>query len=65
VLLSTSFSSHLLLNVIKQIANVIGNKIKKKILIFLILPAPLGPEDYSVPNRYEYKKHKNNNVSGG
>jgi uncharacterized membrane protein YphA (DoxX/SURF4 family) len=32
--------------------------------IYLILPAALGPGAYSVSNRNEYQKHKNNNVSG-
>jgi hypothetical protein len=31
-------------------------------LIYLILPAALGPGDYSASNRNEYRKHKNNNV---
>jgi hypothetical protein len=31
--------------------------------IQLILPAALGLEVYSVSNRNEYQKHKNNNVS--
>jgi hypothetical protein len=35
-----------------------------KISIYLILPAALGPGVYSSSNRYEYQKHKNNNVSG-
>jgi hypothetical protein len=33
-------------------------------LIYLILPAALGPVVYSSSNRNEYQKHKNNNVSG-
>jgi hypothetical protein len=33
-------------------------------LIYLILPAALGPRVYSASNRNEYQKHKNNNVSG-
>jgi hypothetical protein len=33
-------------------------------LIYLILPAALGPGVYSASNRGEYQKHKNNNVSG-
>jgi hypothetical protein len=33
--------------------------------ICLILPAALGLGVYSVSNRNEYQKHKNNNVSGG
>jgi hypothetical protein len=33
-------------------------------LIYLILPAALGPGVYSASNRNEYQKHKNNNVSG-
>jgi hypothetical protein len=33
-------------------------------LIYLILPATLGPGVYSASNRNEYQKHKNNNVSG-
>jgi hypothetical protein len=32
--------------------------------ICLILPDALGPGFYSVSNRNEYQKHKNNNVSG-
>jgi hypothetical protein len=32
-------------------------------LIYLILPAALGPRVYSAPNRIEYRKQKNN-VSG-
>jgi hypothetical protein len=32
-------------------------------LIYLILPAALGPGVYSASNRNEYQKHKNNNVS--
>jgi hypothetical protein len=31
---------------------------------YLILPDALGPGVYSTPNRNEYQKHKNNNVSG-
>jgi hypothetical protein len=33
-------------------------------LIYLILPAALGPGVYSASNRNEYQKHKNNKVSG-
>jgi hypothetical protein len=33
-------------------------------LIYLILPAALGPEVYSASNRNEYQKHKKNNFSG-
>jgi hypothetical protein len=33
-------------------------------VIYLILPAALGPRVYSAPNRNEYQKRKNNNVSG-
>jgi hypothetical protein len=33
-------------------------------LIYLILPAALGPGVYSASNRNEYQKLKNNNVSG-
>jgi hypothetical protein len=33
-------------------------------LNYLILPAALGPGVYSISNRNEYQKHKNNNVSG-
>jgi hypothetical protein len=33
-------------------------------LIYLILPAALGPGVYSTSNRNEYQKHKNNNISG-
>jgi hypothetical protein len=32
--------------------------------IYLIPPAALGPGVYSASNRNEYRKHKNNNVSG-
>jgi hypothetical protein len=32
--------------------------------IYLILPAALDSGVYSSSNRYEYQKHKNNNVSG-
>jgi hypothetical protein len=32
--------------------------------IYLILPASLSPRVYSAPNRNEYRKHKNNSVSG-
>jgi hypothetical protein len=32
-------------------------------LIYLILPAALGPGVYSASHRNEYQKHKNNNVS--
>jgi hypothetical protein len=32
--------------------------------IYLIFPATLGPEVHSASNRNEYRKHKNNNVSG-
>jgi hypothetical protein len=31
---------------------------------YLFLPAALGPGVYSVSNRNEYRKHKNNNVYG-
>jgi hypothetical protein len=31
---------------------------------YLILPAALGPGEYSACNRSEYQKRKNNNVSG-
>jgi hypothetical protein len=33
-------------------------------LMYLILPAALGPGVYSASNTNEYQKHKNNNVSG-
>jgi hypothetical protein len=33
-------------------------------LIYLILPAALGPGVYSASDRNEYQKQKNNNVSG-
>jgi hypothetical protein len=33
-------------------------------LIYLIVPAALGPGVYSASFRNEYQKHKNNNVSG-
>jgi hypothetical protein len=33
-------------------------------LIFLILPVALGPGVYSDSNKNEYRKHKNNSVSG-
>jgi hypothetical protein len=32
-------------------------------ILYLILPAALGPGVYSVSKRNEYRKHKNNNVS--
>jgi hypothetical protein len=32
--------------------------------IYLILPAALGPGFYTASNRNEYRKHKDNNVSG-
>jgi hypothetical protein len=33
-------------------------------LIYLILPAALGPGIYSASNRNDYKKHTSNNVPG-
>jgi hypothetical protein len=33
-------------------------------LIYLIIPAALGPGGYIASNRNEYQKHINNNVSG-
>jgi hypothetical protein len=33
-------------------------------LIYLILPAALGPGVYSASTRNECQKHKNNNASG-
>jgi hypothetical protein len=32
--------------------------------IYLILPAALVPEVHSAPNKNEYQKQKNSNVSG-
>jgi hypothetical protein len=32
-------------------------------LIYLILPDALGPRVYSAPDRNEYRKHTNNDVS--
>jgi hypothetical protein len=34
------------------------------LLIYLIIPAAVGPRVYSASNINEYQKHKNNNVSG-
>jgi hypothetical protein len=34
------------------------------LVVYLILPAALGPGVYSASNGNEYQKHKNNNVSG-
>jgi hypothetical protein len=38
--------------------------VNKFFSIYLILPAAVGPGDYSASSRNEYQKQKNNNVSG-
>jgi hypothetical protein len=41
-----------------------GVSCKLILCFFYIIPAALGPGDYSASNRNEYQKHKNNNVYG-